>query len=236
MAHKDKRSVATDALETLGTIHTREERRDAIHLGVEPVEAGEDLTVGSNIGIGEDGKAYGSDFNQYIKAVGIVDPFLTEKVQKGEKFWLVVYPRQITSLRHVWEHNDFPSSEAPEQKVSDMSSEELMLEIQKRLAQNNTVSTVAEPVNTELLEAQKRASTEQSAIQWINNYADNLGIDYDVLMDYADRWVQGYHDYLCYGGLLEGEYVSDEFWNHYDIVRGRTTDDSDRGSFFTCSC
>lgn len=37
----DKRSVATDALETLGTIIDDKQKRDAIHLAVEPVVAGE---------------------------------------------------------------------------------------------------------------------------------------------------------------------------------------------------
>jgi hypothetical protein len=238
MSHKDKRSVATDALESLGMIHVREEHRDAIHLGVEPVEAGEHINPGEHIGIGPDGKAYCSvDSCVYsnIKAVGIADPFITGSINPGEKFWLVVYPRQITSLRHVWEHNDFPSTEIPEQKLSDMSSEELMAEIQKRLSQNNIVSSVSEVPAIPVGDDGEEETVEES-IQWIKNYADNLGIDYDVLMDYADRWVLGYHDFLCYGGLLEGEYVSDEFWDNYDIVRDRSTNDSNRGSFFTCSC
>lgn len=33
----DKRTVATDALETLGMIHLKPEARDAIHLAVDPV-------------------------------------------------------------------------------------------------------------------------------------------------------------------------------------------------------
>lgn len=104
----DKRKVSTDALETLGTIITSGER-DAIHLAVEPVIAGEFLKVGQDIGIGKDGKAYSikSIIGKYL---GIVDPFLKSPVKVGEKFWLIVYPRQITSLRHVWSHPDFPES------------------------------------------------------------------------------------------------------------------------------
>jgi hypothetical protein len=105
----DKRSVHTDALDTLGTIIENGER-DAIHLAVEPVVAGCDLAVGHDVGIGEDGKAYHKDWDRNIKLVGIVDPFLKRKVKAGERFWLVVYPRQITSLRHVWSHPDFPEA------------------------------------------------------------------------------------------------------------------------------
>jgi hypothetical protein len=99
----DKRSTHTDALATLGTIIT-DGGRDAIHLAVEPVIAGEDLLPACHIGI-KDGKAYMTTVN--IKALGIVDPFITGKINEGQKFWLIVYPRQITSLRHVWEHPDF---------------------------------------------------------------------------------------------------------------------------------
>lgn len=105
-AHADKRSVSTDALETLGMIHFRPEARDAIHLAVLPVEAGMPLKRGEDIGIGTDGKAYNKDAN--VKLVGIVDPFLPGSgAQRGDRFWLVVYPRMITSLRHVWDHPDF---------------------------------------------------------------------------------------------------------------------------------
>ena len=114
--HADKRSVSTDALETLGTIIGPGEARDAIHLAVEPVVAGERLKPGENVGLGPDGKAYSPETGltfpgcRQVKALGIVDPFLKAPVKAGEMFWLVVYPRQIRSLRHVWEHPDFPAS------------------------------------------------------------------------------------------------------------------------------
>lgn len=111
----DKRSVATDALQTLGTIIT-DGGRDAIHLAVEPVVAGEKLYAGQDIGM-FGGEAVAS--MNSIKKVGIVDPFLRRPVEPGEKFWLIVYPRQITSLRHVWSHPDF--DELPKEVIKESS-------------------------------------------------------------------------------------------------------------------
>lgn len=109
----DNRSTHTDALATLGTIINAGEKRDAIHLAVEPVIAGEDLFPGEHIGL-VDGNAFrhnGDSLDSKIKLLGIVDPFLDMPVAKGERFWLIVYPRQITSLRHVWAHPDFAPAE-----------------------------------------------------------------------------------------------------------------------------
>lgn len=115
MSTADKRTVSTDALETLGMIHFKPEGRDAIHLAVEPVVAGMNLEVGEKIGIIE-GTAYKTGASVYtkdgeIKAPyhGIVDPFLPRGPQQLEKFWFVMAPRMVASLRHVWEHPDFPA-------------------------------------------------------------------------------------------------------------------------------
>ena len=98
----DKRSVHTDALKTLGTLELDNTAgRDAIHLAVEPVTCDEIVYPCQHVGY-LNGKAMPKE-----KPVGIVDPFLTSPVQPGAKFWLVVYPRTITSLRHVWEHPEF---------------------------------------------------------------------------------------------------------------------------------
>jgi hypothetical protein len=107
----DNRKVSTDALETLGTIHVRDEKRDAIHLAVLPIEAGQKLTRGNHIEV-RDGVARAVP-NGHPKAVGIVDPFLAGAVEKGERFWLLLYPRTIQSLRHVWSHPAFPDEVAP---------------------------------------------------------------------------------------------------------------------------
>lgn len=101
----DKRTVSTDALETLGTIIGPHEKRDAIHLAVLPAVAGERLHRAEHIGI-VDGKAYPDKLG-----LGIVDPFLAQPVDEGEHFWMVLQPRIITSLRHVWSHPMFPEPE-----------------------------------------------------------------------------------------------------------------------------
>lgn len=109
----DTRSVSTDALAVLGTILDDQQKRDAIHLAVLPVIAGVRLRPGEHIKL-VDGQAFrgGRD------SIGIVDPFLPSDVEPGQRFFLVIYPRVITSLRHVWSHPNVPDELAAGQVES----------------------------------------------------------------------------------------------------------------------
>lgn len=80
--------------------------RDAIHISVAPVVAAHKMRPGEHIGLveGEPTKAT-AETKKYI---GIVDPFLTERVEQGEQFWMFLYQRKVTGLRHVWSHPAFP--------------------------------------------------------------------------------------------------------------------------------
>ncbi len=102
MANGDKRSVSTDALETLGTIIDDNQKRDAIHLAVLPVMAGARLKPGQTINV-VNGVAKAAPQKE---ALAIVDPFLVKAIMPGQFFWMVIKPRLITSLRHVWTHPD----------------------------------------------------------------------------------------------------------------------------------
>ena len=117
MSHADKRSVFTDALETLGNIIGPNEKRDAIHLAVEPVIAQEVLNPGEHV------NARGRGEKPYV---GIVDPFLKDVVQPGERFWLVIYPRKIQSLRHVWSHPAFPDAEEVQHGGPDAHTQQII--------------------------------------------------------------------------------------------------------------
>jgi hypothetical protein len=111
------RAVSTDALETLGQIHTRAEKRDAIHLAVEPVVATGELQPGEYVTV-VDGEALPAHRDD---ALGIVDPFLPRAVRRGERFWFVMLPRAVHSLRHVWTHPSFPDTElGPPQPDTDL--------------------------------------------------------------------------------------------------------------------
>lgn len=83
-----------------------ERRRDAIHVAVAPVEAIQSLMPGQRVGL-----VGGPDFaGDSLEPIGIVDPFLTGPVQKGEHFWLFLFPHSVTSLRHAWTHPAFSAT------------------------------------------------------------------------------------------------------------------------------
>lgn len=223
MSHNDKRTPHTDALETLGMIHQHDEKRDAIHLGVEPVEAGEQLDVGAIIGI-KDGKAYQSTKRNGIKALGIVDPFLESKVLPGQRFWLVVMPRQITSLRHVWEHPDFPDSRETSHVVAVSKAWDDLSDAERK----THVS-----IGTEL----------GKAWEFLENYAEELSdykgdITAEQLFDQGLEAIEdpnGYN-YLVGGSSMEGGRPSAEFWEAMSVLLNRDLTDVEKPNFFSCSC
>lgn len=215
----DTRSTHTDALATLGMIHTEQQARDAIHLGVEPVIAGEKIKPGEHIGL-RDGKAYtslpGFEGNErVVKAIGIADPFLTNTIYKGQKFWLIVYPRQITSLRHVWEHPDFPAS------GETGGGQLLMTKEEREIKEHKAWLLLEEPV--------------AMAKQVVMDIAAKLGVSYDELMDHAAIRASSSYHYWSDGGRFEGESIDpDRFWPAYNTIKN--TNEPNHGNFLSCSC
>jgi len=87
----------------LGKVIEGDEERDAIHVAVAPVEAGAQLKPGEHVGLMSSGR-FGSNAD---KLIGVVDPFLKDRVKTGQKFWLFLYPGSTTVLRHDWAHPAF---------------------------------------------------------------------------------------------------------------------------------
>lgn len=209
----DKRSVNTDALETLGYTISENEKRDAIHLAVEPVVAGEALIPGNHVKL-LNSVAHKAPTGQ---GVGIVDPFLENVVRKGERFWLVVYPRKITSLRHVWTHPAFPEPEGSK------SVEE----------QKHTPGVIPPLPDTHKLHQQSVSE------QWLRDFCTRNDVPpYETVMD-AIKGTGSVHvnkdyEYWTFIGIDAHCEIPKEFWEHVENVLGKTV--SDKPEYFSCSC
>lgn len=101
----------------LGQIITTEQQRDAVHIAVAPVIAARSLQPGQRIEFvdGSTDTVKGS----IGVGIGIVDPFLTRDVGKGDRFWAWLTPGSITSLRHNWTHPAFTTAVQASDKASD---------------------------------------------------------------------------------------------------------------------
>ena len=188
----------SDALKTLGTLIDGTQGRDAIHLAVIPVKAAEALNPGENVTLN------GSTTNGDL--IGIVDPFLPRVIREGETFWLILYPRTITNLRHSWTHPDVPNETAPPKVEVTVGPIDLL--------QNRSVTT---------------------SKKWIAEYAESLQTHPSDLMYAAEDWIS-YEEVLIQGGKFEGIVLLNEFWNHYETVSKTIVPEEKRGSFFSCSC
>lgn len=88
----------------LGQLLGSAEQRDAVHVAVMPCWSfGELLQPGQHVRLvsGEAGKWFASSA---LPHVGIVDPFLPHSVGIGQRFYVLLYPNTIESLRHEWRH------------------------------------------------------------------------------------------------------------------------------------
>lgn len=188
----DKRSVATDALETLGGILNEAQKRDAIHLAVEPVIAGQALSPGDDVGLDEKGRAV----RRGVKLLGIVDPFLPVSLEPGDRFWLVVYPRRITSLRHVWEHPDFPAS-------GETSETAALTRADKRQSEKWMRAWAMNHMSRDYYGDYDTPLSEDSA------YANAISAGHD-------NHIGPYED--------ARDYIDSEWWEHWEAITGKKGD------------
>ncbi len=94
--------------ETIGTILTEDYKRDAIHIAMFPAISAEILWRGDYVALENSRedlvfKVLPSD----KRCIGMVDPFVNDRINPYQKFWVFLLPNTVTSLRHDWTHPAF---------------------------------------------------------------------------------------------------------------------------------
>lgn len=120
MTKKITKKFTKENAETINTLgkflpDDHDQHRDAVHIAVMPVVAGEELQPGEKVRIkfGTTDVAMSAEYNDDY--VGLVDPFLKcqWEVKVGQKFWLWLRPGTITGLRHEWTHPVLDKKQEP---------------------------------------------------------------------------------------------------------------------------
>ena len=215
--------IPSDASATIGTIIDDTARRDAIHVAVYPAVAAHALRPGQNVGLYPDGRAgvlklddssLNRSFDKSVVLIGVVDPFLKAVVQKGERFWLALYPRTVTSLRHAWTHPSFADEtpSANQANPAEVNTSELWL--------RHFIATANCPDYDTVLNAA------------VGDHEKNKN------ESYSDEYFYSENDgeYLHFGGRDAHGEIPPEFWEHVQNVTGRKIAPENRAAFFSCSC
>lgn len=100
--------------------------KDAVHVAIVSVCAGQALKSGEWFTMNEDGNAIRSTPN---KGIGIVDPFLNRTIATGESFWGILSQTEIPNVQHTWEHPQFtfatPANQPPKNKYFQREADSL---------------------------------------------------------------------------------------------------------------
>jgi uncharacterized protein (TIGR02996 family) len=223
----------------LGQLLNASAKRDAIHIAIAPVIASEKLNPGQRIGFDEPGceKVRGR-----LDGIGIVDPFLTEPIVKGQRFYMLLMPNTITSLRHEWTHPAFIGARSNTPVPSFDERRAFLAEIALAPDDELPHKIYADWLEKhgEIEEAKKHrewSHDKASAEDWLRHYAKRVCPydDENAYERFMDRVKEGdifYHGKHChYSGEVED---ADELYRRLSIVLGRQVGE---GSFtFSCSC
>jgi hypothetical protein len=157
----------------IGRLLTGQAHRDAVHIAVAPVVAKTRLKPGQHVGL-----VSRDEVGPSKHPIGIVDPFLKQPVQAGERFYLFLYPGSITSLRHEWTHPAFVGAEFMEENESRKYIEQIAERLgytYKRLMEAADAWVQYETYETDNTEAYKKITPAEWDKFW-ECYEDITGV------------------------------------------------------------
>ena len=190
----------------VGKLIEGEAQRDAIHVAIAPVVAGQTLRAGMHVYL-KNGVALANGYglSQWgpvpdgkTNTVGIVDPYLgKDDLNPGDRFYLFLYPGSVSSLRHDWVHPDFPSEDYAYSK--------------------KWLEEFANGLEDEPWDWEEHKPAE--------------GSPYDLLMKDAAHFLK---EGFIYYGRSENTRLPEGFWKHYKIITGEEA--ACEAEYLPCRC
>jgi hypothetical protein len=204
---------------TLGRLLEGTVGRDAIHIAIAPVVAGEELWPGQHIGFanaGEHHTVIGAA--GMVRALGIVDPYLRQRVFLGDRFYMFLYPQTITGLRHEWTHPAFPQEPTPAERAEADA---------RMIAALPDIRVEGAPRSTPL---------RSHAEQWLHEFANEWGFDFRTMIaDASAGRPLITHETDIHSWAETGK--EQEFWSMLQIYTGQVfTSEHREETYFSCSC
>lgn len=154
--------------------------KDAVHVAVVSLRAGQFLEPGQNITLNKEREAVAGNSDSF----GVVDPFLSKSVKRGESFYGLLRMHEVPNVRHVWDHPEF-TFEKPDTQIRynealvgisedlGISYEELISACDKMY--NNNSST---EYNGKLDEKEFNRIAYDKYELW-SNWAEEFGIEFE---------------------------------------------------------
>lgn len=136
----------------LGKVPVELGLKDAVHVAIVSLRAGQALSPGDSIKMNANGEAIWCNAKE---SFGVVDPYRTNKIPRGGYFWCQMNMDEIENVKHVWSHKH--SFDKP--------------------------------------------TVEFKPNQYLEGYAKNLGVTYEVLMSTLEEY-QPNEDRVAYTGTL----------------------------------
>ena len=205
--------MAKDAVATMGDVLPADAGgRDAVHVAVFSATAVTTMYPGEHVGILREGNPDVMVTAKTKDHVGIVDPFLKTEVDPGQRFWVYLYPRTITSLSHKWGHPAF--SDAVTSSTYVPPSQQVESEQWLRVfcdANGPGYDAVMSVIKT-------------------GRYGDKMKGSKDE--PYFHGRIDG--EYMYFSGADAHGELTPEFWQHVENVLGEKVDE--KPSYFSCSC
>ncbi len=204
----------------LGVKPPKDAERDAIHVAVVPMVAGQALQPGQRVELFTRKTALAT---RGI-GVGIVDPFLDCAVMCGETFWLLLHPNTVTGMRHHWSHPSFGDSNASGDKCG---------------GENVLPATAeVEPAGSDGPSAVEPIGAREEHEAWLRQYAENLNC-YSDPNDAFEQMIKDLRQGRLHarGSSLHGLYGlddADELRFHAEQYLGMRIDWEQFS--FSCSC